>query len=239
MRNYLALFLGLFSLGLFFSSVIAEAKEGVAVIVVDVQGDFTTAHNGSLAVPNSDQPYLEKVSEATRQLKSAGLPIFVTQDWHPANHMSFASNHENRKPFESIKLQDGRTQVLWPPHCVQDTKGAQSLLDPALITKVILKGTDSRFDSYSGFKDDGGAVTELDKALKASGIKKIIVYGIATDYCVKATVLDALKDGYTVYVINDLCRGVADGTSKSAADEMTAKGAVIWPSLDIEKVKGL
>jgi len=153
--------------------------------------------------------------------------------------MSFASNHENRKPFETIKLQDGRTQVLWPPHCVQDTKGAQSLLDPALITKTIRKGTDHRFDSYSGFKDDGGAATELDKALKATGIKKIIVYGIATDYCVKATVLDALKDGYAVYVINDLCRGVADGTSKSAAEEMTAKGAVIWPSLDIEKVKGL
>lgn len=239
MRNYLALFLGLLLLGLIMSTVIADAKDGLAVIVVDVQGDFTTAHNGSLAVPNSDNPYLEKVTEATRQLKNAGLPIFVTQDWHPANHMSFASNHENRKPFEAIKLQDGRTQVLWPPHCVQDTKGAQPLLDPALITKVILKGTDPRFDSYSGFKDDGGAATELDKALKAGGIKTIIVYGIATDYCVKATVLDALKEGYAVYVVNDLCRGVADETSKSATEEMTSKGAVIWPSLDIEKVKGL
>jgi nicotinamidase/pyrazinamidase len=232
----------LFTLAIFGLSLVtnrAEAKDRVAVVVVDVQGDFTTAQNGSLAVPNADQSYLENVSKVTEKLKKAGLPVYATQDWHPANHMSFASNQDGKKPFETIKLTDGRTQALWPNHCVQDTKGAQILLDPGLITKVIQKGTDSKFDSYSGFMDDGGAKTLLDTALKAADIKTLIVYGIATDYCVKATVLDGLKEGYTVYVVSDLCRGVADDTSKAALEEMKQKGAKIRTSVDMEKIKDL
>ena len=217
----------------------ALAKEGLAVVVVDVQGDFTTAHKGSLAVPNSDQAYLERVAKATDQLKKADLPVYATQDWHPADHMSFASNHKDKKPFETIKLDDGRTQVLWPAHCVQGSKGSEILVNPALITKVIRKGMNSKFDSYSGFMDDGGAKTDLDKVLKAAGIKTLIVYGIATDYCVKATALDGLKEGYKVIVVQDLCRGVADETSKAALEEMRQKGAQIWPSLDLDKIKNL
>ena len=226
-------------LGLILAPALAVAKKGVAVVVVDVQGDFTTAHNGSLAVPNTDQSYLANVAKVTEQLKNAGLPVYCTQDWHPADHMSFASNHKGKKPFESVKLDDGRTQVLWPAHCVQGTSGAQILVDPTFITKVIQKGMNSKFDSYSGFMDDGGAKTELDRMLKAAGIKTLIVYGIATDYCVKATVLDGLKDGYNVIVIQDLCRGVADDTSKAAWEEMKQKGAKILPSLDLDKIKEL
>lgn len=226
-------------LGLILAPALAVAKKGVAVVVVDVQGDFTTAHNGSLAVPNTDQSYLANVAKVTEQLKNAGLPVYCTQDWHPADHMSFASNHKGKKPFESVKLDDGRTQVLWPVHCVQGTNGAQILVNAALITQVIQKGMNSKFDSYSGFMDDGGAKTELDRVLKAAGIKTLIVYGIATDYCVKATVLDGLKDGYNVIVIQDLCRGVADDTSKAALEEMKQKGAKILPSLDLDKIKEL
>jgi nicotinamidase/pyrazinamidase len=153
--------------------------------------------------------------------------------------MSFASNHKDKKPFETIKLEDGRTQMLWPAHCVQETNGAKILVNPSLITKVIQKGMNSKFDSYSGFMDDGGAKTELDKVLKAAAIKTLIVYGIATDYCVKATVLDGLKGGYDVYVIQDLCRGVADDTSKAALEEMKQKGAKVWPALDLERIKSL
>jgi nicotinamidase/pyrazinamidase len=239
MKNLFLLISSLTILSLSLTFALAETKGGVALVVVDVQGDFTTAHKGSLAVPNTDAPYLEKVSRATEQLKQAGLPIFASQDWHPANHMSFASNHEGKKPFETIKLDDGRTQVLWPVHCVQGTPAAEILVKPDLITKVIQKGADSKFDSYSGFKDDGGASTELDKALKASNIKTLIVYGIATDYCVKATALDGLKQGYNVYVVDELCRGVADNTSKAALDEMKEKGAKIWHSLDLEKIRNL
>lgn len=239
MKNFCALILSVAFTALFLSMVIAETKDSVAVIVVDLQADFTTAHNGSLAVPNSDQPYLDKVAESTQQLKKAGLAILATQDWHPANHMSFATNHQGKKPFDTIRLATGKTQALWPPHCVQNTKGAQLLLNPALFSKVVPKGTDSSFDSYSGFQDDGGSRTELDKVLKDAGVKTIIVYGIATDYCVKATVLDGLRDGYNVVVISDLCRGVTDDTSKSALDEMKEKGAKIWPSLDLKKIKNL
>ena len=153
--------------------------------------------------------------------------------------MSFASNQKDKQPFETIKLEDGRTQMLWPAHCVQETNGAKILVNPSLITKVIQKGMNSKFDSYSGFMDDGGAKTELDKVLKAAAIKTLIVYGIATDYCVKATVLDGLKEGYNVYVIQDLCRGVADDTSKAALEEMKQKGAKVWPAMDMDKIKGL
>jgi nicotinamidase/pyrazinamidase len=221
------------------AAVQALAKEGLAVIVVDVQGDFTTAQKGSLAVPNSDQAYLESVAKATEELKKAGLPVYATQDWHPADHMSFASNQKDKKPFDTIKLADGRTQVLWPAHCVQGTKGAEILVNPALFTKVLRKGMDPKFDSYSGFMDDGGAKTDLDKELKAAGVKTLIVYGIATDYCVKATALDGLKDGYKVVVVQDLCRGVADKTSNEALEEMKQKGVQIWPSLDLNKIKDL
>jgi nicotinamidase/pyrazinamidase len=239
MKNLAMLIFALAILSLAFAPVRVLAKEGLAVVVVDVQGDFTTAHKGSLAVPNSDQAYLEKVAKATDDLKKAGLPVYATQDWHPADHMSFASNHKDKKPFDTIKLDDGRTQVLWPAHCVQGTKGAEVLVKPDLIAKVIRKGMNPKFDSYSGFMDDGGAKTELDSVLKAAGIKILIVYGIATDYCVKATVLDGLKDGYKVVVVEDLCRGVADETSKKALEEMKQKGAQVWPSTDLEKIKNL
>jgi nicotinamidase/pyrazinamidase len=239
MKTLSLLLFALVIFGLAFAPVRALAKEGLAVIVVDVQGDFTTAHKGSLAVPNSDQAYLESVAKATEELKKAGLPVYATQDFHPADHMSFASNHKGKKPFDTIKLADGRTQVLWPNHCVQGTKGAEILLNPALFTKVIRKGMNPKFDSYSGFMDDGGAKTELDKTLKAAGVKTLIVYGIATDYCVKATALDGVKDGYKVVVVQDLCRGVADKTSKAALEEMKQKGIQIWPSLDLNKIKSL
>ncbi len=239
MKNISLLIFALVIFSIAFAPVRALAKEGLAVIVVDVQGDFTTAHKGSLAVPNSDQAYLEQVGKATAELKKAGLPVYATQDWHPADHMSFASNQKDKKPFDTIKLDDGRTQVLWPAHCVQGTKGAEILVNPALITKVVRKGMNPKFDSYSGFMDDGGAKTELDATLKAAGVKTLIIYGIATDYCVKATALDGLKAGYKVVVVQDLCRGVADQTSKAAWEEMRDKRIEVWPSLDLDKIKNL
>ena len=203
------------------------------------QADFTTAHKGSLAVEGSDEAYLKDVVKATGELKAAGLPIYATQDWHPADHMSFATNNQGSKPFELITLKDGRKQVMWPDHCVQNTDGAKVLLDGAMFTKVVQKGTDSNYDSYSGFKDDGGAETGLDKTLKEAGVETLIVYGIATDYCVKATVMDGLAAGYKVVVVQDLCRGVAPDTSKAAWAEMEKGGAVLWPKLDVAKAKGL
>ena len=203
----------------------------VAVIVVDVQGDFTTAKKGSLAVPGTDDAFIAKVQKATEALKKKGLPVFATQDWHPKDHISFHTNHEGKKPFDTIQV-SGKTQVLWPPHCVQGTENANVLLDKNLFVAVVQKGKDKKFDSYSGFQDDGGAKTELNDLLKKSNIKEVIVYGIATDYCVKATAIDAADAGYKVTVIEGLCKGVAPETTTKALEEMKAKGITVKKELE-------
>jgi nicotinamidase/pyrazinamidase len=214
----------------------AQEKAKIGVIVVDIQGDFTKLKNGSLAVEGTDEAYIKAVEENTKKLKEAGYPIFATQDWHPANHASFFTNHKGKKAFDVINLHE-KDQVLWPPHCVQKTPGAEILLDKKLFTTVVKKGTDPKFDSYSGFQDDGGKKTALDKLLKKEKINKVVVYGIATDYCVRATALDAVAAGYKVIMIKNLSRGVAPDTSQKAIDEMKAKGIIILDDLDLEMIK--
>ena len=214
----------------------AEGKIGV--IVVDVQGDFTTLKKGALAVNGTDKGFVEKLEKITKDLSGKGFVIFATQDWHPADHVSFFTNHDGKKPFELIKI-DGRPQVLWPPHCIQGTENAKILVDNNLFQAVVKKGKNPKYDSYSGFQDDGGAKTEMDKILKRNGIRKVVVYGIATDYCVKATAIDAADAGYKVIVVEDLCRGVAPDTSKKALEEMKAKGITVMKELDLKKIKDL
>ena len=164
-------------------------------------------------------------------LKEKGHLIFATQDWHPSEHVSFYSNHAGKEPYEAIQVEE-RTQVLWPPHCVQNTKGAEILLDNDLFTAIVQKGKDQRYDSYSGFQDDGGAKTEMDAILKENGVKEVIVYGIATDYCVKATAIDAADAGYKVTVVEGLSKGVAPDTTAEALDEMKAKGIILVKELE-------
>ena len=208
-----------------------------AVIVVDLQKDFTKAYNGSLAVNGTDEAYIKAVAETTQKLKDLGLPVYATQDWHPADHVSFASNHKGKNPLDTVTLDDGRTQILWPDHCVKDSDGASLLLDEKTIDEIVRKGANHLYDSYSGFKDDGGAVTILDRTLKSSGIKNLLVYGIATDFCVKFTVLDGIANGYNVIVVKDLTPEIAPETAKPAWIEMQEQGAVIWPTLNMTKVK--
>jgi nicotinamidase/pyrazinamidase len=210
--------------------VMGQQKTGV--IVVDLQGDFTTYKNGSLAVEGTDEAFVHKVQKVTQELSAKGYPIFGTQDWHPADHISFFSNHSGKKPFEAIQI-EGRTQVLWPPHCVQETENAKVLLDNNLFIAIVKKGKDKNFDSYSGFQDDGGAKTEMNEILQKNGIKELIVYGIATDYCVKATAIDAAAAGYKVTVIEGLSKGVAPDTTTKALEEMKAKGIIIKPGLEM------
>ena len=237
MKTMLSIALVMLGVGMALAPTLARAQEKLAVVVVDLQKDFTTAHKGSLAVAGADQAYLAQAAQDTAKLKKAGLAVYATQDWHPADHMSFAANQKGKKPFETMKLADGRVQVLWPVHCVQNSPGSQILLDQAMVDQVVRKGMDPKFDSYSGFKDDGGKKTGLAGQLKAAGVTKLIVYGLATDYCVKATVLDAMAAGFKVVVLQDLCRGVAPDTSQAAWKEMAAKGVELWPSLDLAKLK--
>jgi nicotinamidase/pyrazinamidase len=226
----------LFFMMVFGGMGMAKETVKIGVIVVDIQGDFTKLKKGSLAVEGTDEAYIKAVEESTKKLKAAGFPIFATQDWHPANHLSFFTNHRGMKVFDVIKLH-GKDQVLWPRHCVQKTPGAKVLLDEKLFKAIVKKGINPQYDSYSGFQDDGGKKTEMDKLLKKEKITKLVVYGIATDYCVRATVLDAIASGYKVIFVKNLSRGVAPDTSQKAIDQMKAKGVVVLDDLDLEKIK--
>ncbi len=178
------------------------------------------------------------MQDATEILYQSGFPLFGAQDWHPTDHISFYNNHPNKKPFETIEI-DGRTQVLWPPHCVQGTENARILVDNNLSRAVVQKGRDRRYDIYSAFQDDGGHRTEMQSILRINGIGKVLLYGIATDYCVRATVVDAIQAGFQVIVFEELCRGVAPDTSRAALEEMKATGAIIHKKFDIKMIKDL
>jgi nicotinamidase/pyrazinamidase len=213
----------------------AMGRGKTAVIVVDVQGDFTEFARGTLAVPKTDRGFIEKLQHGTRILKRVGLPIFATQDWHPPQHTSFYTNHPGKKAFDVTTVR-GQEQVLWPPHCVQETPGARLLVDEKLFDRVVKKGTEIEFDSYSGFRDDGGHETALHSILQESGISKTVIYGIATDYCVKATALDAVDRGYQVFVVKNLIRGVETDSSKRALVEMAERGIVLLDTLRLESI---
>ena len=221
-----ALFLLSVSLVMFFVpgvAVCAKAPPGWAVLVIDVQPCFV--EGGGLAVPEADTKYVKKANRDTKWFSNKGYLILGSRDYHPEDHISFASNHPGYNPYEVIDLGDGRLQVLWPDHCVQTAGDSRALVDNNLFFELVKKGQNPLYDSYSAFKDDGGAETELHAILQAQGIQNLIIYGIATDYCVKFSVLDALDLGYNVVVVEDLNRGVDPGTSATAIADMTTAGA--------------
>jgi nicotinamidase/pyrazinamidase len=198
-----------------------------ALVLVDLQYDFLPG--GALAVSHGD----ETIAVAKRL-----IPLFdtivATQDWHPRDHKSFAANHAGKQPGEVIDL-EGLPQVLWPVHCVQGSRGAElhDDLERSRITAVFRKGIDPTIDSYSGFFDNGHRkATGLDAWLKQKKLTKLYVLGLATDYCVKFTVLDARQLGYETILVEDGCRGVnlKPGDDATAIDEMRAAGATITKS---------
>lgn len=206
-------------------------KRESAILVVDIQGDFTEWKHGSLAVPDTGEDYVSQVEHAVLRLKEAGFRIFASQDWHPPDHMSFAVNHEGKKPMDRILI-DGRTQVLWPAHCVQGTENARVLIDNSLFLAIVRKGQDPKFDSYSVFQDDGGRKTELEGILAAHNIGRLIVFGLTTDYCVRATALDALPLRHEVVVVQLLCRGIQPDSSAEAIRTMKEHGARIIKNIE-------
>lgn len=196
----------------------------VALILVDLQVDFMPM--GMLPVAEGDQ-----VVPIANALLPDYQTVVATQDWHPANHGSFAANHPWRKPGQVIDLH-GLQQVLWPIHCVQGTWGAEFVdnLDTEKITKVFQKGTDPEIDSYSGFFDNGHRKsTGMAEWLREQGIKEVHVLGLAADFCVKFTVLDALKEGFRTKLIKEATRGVEleKGDVAKAIMEMEEAGAEI------------
>lgn len=195
-------------------------QNNTALIVVDVQNGFTPG--GQLAVANADQ-----IIPTINALGQYFQNIVLTQDWHPADHISFAENHQNKNPFDTIELAYG-TQVLWPTHCVQGTADAE--LHPVLnlphAQLVIRKGYHQAIDSYSAFMEaDQKTTTGLAGYLRERGIDTVFVVGIATDFCVAWTAIDACRLGFNTYVIADATKGIdLNGSLQHAWQEMLAKG---------------
>jgi nicotinamidase/pyrazinamidase len=190
------------------------------LIVVDVQNDFCPG--GALAVPKGDE-----VVPLINRLAARFDNVVLTQDWHPRGHASFASSHPGKKPFETIELPYGK-QVLWPDHCVQGTPGAalHSGLKTEKAQLVVRKGFHRDIDSYSGFLEaDRKTTTGLAGYLKERGFKSLFVCGLATDFCVAWTALDARAAGFGVSVIEDACRAIdLEGSLERAWGEMAAAG---------------
>ncbi|NRB49317.1 MAG: bifunctional nicotinamidase/pyrazinamidase [Saprospiraceae bacterium] len=198
-----------------------------ALLLIDLQIDFCPG--GALEVKEGDQ-----VIPIANALMEKFELVVATQDWHPADHGSFAANHPWRKPGQVIDLH-GLEQVLWPIHCVQGSFGAKfhPTLNQAGITKVFVKGTDSTIDSYSGFFDNGHRkATGLGDYLKEQEVTEVYIMGLATDYCVKFTALDAVELGFTTHLIEDASRGVnlQEGDVAQAVSDMQEKGVSIMAS---------
>lgn len=207
-----------------------------ALIVVDVQNDF--CEGGALEVKNGGD-----VIPIINNLVNSNEFDFIiaTQDWHPKDHKSFASNHKNKNVYDVIKL-NGSRQVLWPDHCKQRTKGSKlhSNLNLGENFKIFRKGRNKEIDSYSGFYDnDHKSSTGLLEYLNKNKVKELYITGLATDYCVKFTAIDAAKEGFKTFVIKDAVRGVNinSGDSNLAFEEMKDCGVKIISSKKVAKIK--
>lgn len=195
-----------------------------ALLLIDIQNDFLPG--GALAVARGDE-----VVPVANELMPEYELVIATQDWHPADHRSFASRHPGRQVFDVIELA-GLPQVLWPDHCVQGTRGAElaSGLNLAGIQHVVQKGTDPAVDSYSGFFDNARRhATGLKALLRKAAIDEVHLLGLATDYCVRATALDAVDLGFRVALIARGCRGVerTPGDCERAIEQMRVAGVEI------------
>jgi nicotinamidase/pyrazinamidase len=201
-----------------------------ALVIVDLQNDFLPG--GALPVPNGDE-----VVPIANELQKRFELVVATQDWHPPEHGSFAANHPGKKPGERVVL-DGIEQILWPVHCVQNTRGAEFApsFDTTRVAHVFHKGTDPLIDSYSTFFDNAHRRhTGLAHYLEQRGIKNIYLMGLALDYCVKYSALDARQLGLNTHVILNGCRGIElePGDIDRALDEMRRVGAVLLKSSDL------
>ncbi len=212
-----------------FAADAIKVDDTSVLIVVDVQNCFLPG--GSLAVNGGDQ-----VVPVINRLAKAFTNVVMTQDWHTPDHVSFASTHPGKQPFDVIELDYGK-QVLWPDHCVQGTDGAALSKDLSIpqAQLVIRKGFHKDVDSYSAFMEaDGKTTTGLASYLKARKMKHVFVVGLATDFCVAWTALDARKAGFETYVVEDACRGIdIKGSVYKAWRDMNKAGVKRIQSADI------
>lgn len=193
-----------------------------ALLVVDIQNDFCPG--GALAVPDGDT-IVPTVNKLIDQFDT----VIQTQDWHPAGHHSFASSHDGKDPYDTVEMDYG-TQVLWPDHCVQGSEGAE--FHPDLNTTktqvVIRKGFRKSIDSYSTFyENDNETPTGLTGYLRDRGITDLYTVGLATDFCVKWSILDGIKEGFSMYIVEDAVKGIdLNGSLDEAWMEMKEQGVI-------------
>ena len=194
-----------------------------ALIVIDVQNDFCPG--GNLAVENGDQ-----IVDRINALQEEFAITVQTQDWHPSDHTSFADNHEGAEPFSLLDMAYG-PQVLWPRHCVIGTAGAafKSGLNTDKADLIIRKGYNPEIDSYSAFfENDHKTQTGLEGYLRERGVTKLVMVGLATDFCVRFSAVDAIKLGFQVTVIEEACRAIdLDGSLAAALEEMSSLGVLL------------
>lgn len=201
-----------------------------ALLIIDVQNDF--CEGGALAVPDG-----ASIIPLINSLIPKFDAVIQSQDWHPDGHHSFASTHNGKTPYDTVKMDYG-TQVLWPEHCVQGTSGAEfhKNLNTTKTEVCIRKGFRKKIDSYSTFyENDQKTHTGLAGYLRERGITDLYVTGLATDFCVKWSVLDGIKENFNVFVIEDAVKGInIDGSVKQAWKEMKDDGAVVLTSDTIQ-----
>ena len=195
--------------------------------MIDIQNDFLPG--GALEVKEGD-----RIIPVVNQLIKRFKLVVATKDWHPADHKSFASNHEGSHVGDIIKLK-GLDQILWPDHCIQGTSGAEFSegLNAGIVSKIFIKGTDPDIDSYSGFFDNGHLrSTGLSLYLRSQHVDEVYIVGLATDYCVKYTALDSIQEGFKTFVIVDGTRAVnlQSGDYDKALKEMENAGVKILTS---------
>ncbi len=194
-----------------------------ALIVIDVQNDFCPG--GALEVAQGD-----KIIEQINDLMAHVDAVILTQDWHPLGHSSFASSHAGKGPYELVEMPYG-PQVLWPDHCVQGTEGAafHDDLNDTAADLIIRKGYNPKIDSYSAFyENDHTTPTGLDGYLRTRGITELVLVGLALDFCVNFSAVDAAKLGFKVEVRQDLCRAInLNGSLESAIEAMAAAGVIL------------
>ena len=189
------------------------------LVLVDIQNDFLKG--GSLAVPEG-----EKIIKPINKIIKQYDLVIATKDWHPKNHISFASNHQDKKIGDIINV-NGVDQVLWPDHCIQNSYGSDFplQLDISKLTKVVYKGSDANIDSYSGFFDNGHfRSTGLSDYLKSNDVNKIDYVGLATDYCLKYTAIDSVSEGFKTRVLINCIKGIEEKGCELALNKMKSKG---------------
>ncbi|WP_010230946.1 bifunctional nicotinamidase/pyrazinamidase [Gillisia marina] len=200
-----------------------------ALVIIDLQNDFIPG--GSLAVPGGDE-----IVPIINELQNKFDLVIATQDWHPSNHSSFAENHPGKREFEIIKL-NGIDQKLWPVHCVQNLKGAEFHpdLNSKKIEAIFRKGTDKNIDSYSGFYDNAHLKsTGLSGYFKDKGVTSLYFCGLAAEYCVYFSIIDALKEGFKAVLIEDATRAISKEDFKKAKKETLRAGGKIKTTSDLD-----